>query len=170
MHSTRRLVVIRHSKAEPYAESDVKRALSDRGRSDAARAGEWLGRQAIRPDVALVSASVRTEETWQLIAEAAGWAIEPELDRGLYGSDEDSVLDLLSTVDEDASTVVVIGHNPTMAMVVQLLDDGEAPPEVSGPLTEGFPTSAVAVFEVPVPWSRLAPGVARLQAVYVGRG
>lgn len=170
MDSPRRLVVVRHAKAEPYAASDFERTLADRGRRDAAALGAWLGEQGITPDVALVSAAARTEETWQLMAEAAGWRTEPELDHGLYGADEDGVLELVATVDPDAATVVVIGHNPTMAMVVQLLDDGDAPADVAAPLSEGFPTSAVAVFDVPVPWSQVAPGVARLRAVHVGRG
>ena len=170
MDTPRTLVVVRHAKAEPYAATDFQRTLADRGRGDAAAAGAWLAEQGILPDVALVSAAVRAQETWQALAEAAGWTVAPELDEGLYAADEDGVLDLLAGVDEDASTVVVVGHNPTVAMLVQLLDDGDAPAELSARLADGFPTSAVAVFDVPVPWSRLAPGVARLRALHTGRG
>ena len=43
MRSPRRvLVVVRHAKAEPYAESDHARRLTERGRADAADVGRFL--------------------------------------------------------------------------------------------------------------------------------
>ena len=34
-------------------------------------------------------------------------------------------------------------------------------------ITRGFPTSALAVFEVDVPWADLGPGTGRLKAFHV---
>ena len=45
--SRRRLVIVRHAKAEATAPSDHERALAARGRSDAGAAGRWLGEQGI---------------------------------------------------------------------------------------------------------------------------
>ena len=64
----------------------------------------------------------------------------------------------------------MIGHNPTMAYLAQLLDDGEATPELEGELLAGFPTSAVAVFEYDGAWADLGEGSARLVGYHVGRG
>ncbi|HWJ83478.1 MAG TPA: histidine phosphatase family protein [Nocardioides sp.] len=170
MASPHRLVIVRHSKAEAYAGTDAERRLSDRGRKDAAAAGAWLATQGSAPDRALVSGALRTRETWELLAKAAGWAVDAEFDDALYGADEDTVLDILRTVDESVGSVVLVGHNPTVGMLAQLLDDGDGDPSAVDSLVLGYPTSAVTVFDVPVPWARLGPGSATLRGYEVGRG
>lgn len=169
MDSLHRLVIIRHAKAEGYAATDAERTLAPRGREDAKAAGAWLAGLGITPDVALVSAAARTRETWDLIAEAAGWSTAPEVDEALYGADEDTVLDLIAATDEGVGTLLVIGHNPTVGMLAQLLDDGDGPAEAVDSLVMGYPTSAVTVFDVSVPWARVGPGSATLQAFEVAR-
>lgn len=165
---SRGLVVIRHAKAEPYAATDVERVLAERGRAEARLLGQWLAGEGVVPDAAYVSYAARTRETWDVVAGGAGWTLQPEYDAQLYGTDEDGVLDLLRTAPEDARTVVVVGHNPTMAVLVQLLDDGEG--AASGAVDLGsFPTSTAAVFEVDGSWADLAPMGGRLRAFHVAR-
>lgn len=169
MEKQRLLVVVRHAKAEQFAPSDVERVLSARGRDDGRALGAWLAAEGIAPDVAYVSYAARTRETWAVVAGGAGWDLAPQIDGNLYGTDEDGVLELVRTTPDDASTVVVVGHNPTMAMLVQLLDDGEG--EATGAVELGsFPTGAAAVFELTGPWGDVAPMGCRLQAYHVGRG
>ncbi len=170
MDTAHRLVILRHAKAEPYAASDFDRALSDRGRRDAKAAGAWLAAEGVTADAALVSAAVRAAETFNLVSEAAGWDVVPELDRALYASDEDGVIDAIGATDESVGTLVVVGHNPTMGMLAQLVDDGDGPPDAVDRLVLGYPTSAVTVFALRGSWDRLRPGSATLQAFHVGRG
>lgn len=165
-----RLVVVRHAKAESYAASDAARALSERGRADAVAAGEWLREAAPVPGLALVSSATRTRETFSGLAEGAGWALEPTVEESLYSADEDSVLDLVRSTDEAVGTVLVVGHNPTVAMLAQLLDDGDGPAEAADRMATGYPTGGVAVFDVPCPWHELGPACARLRAFHVARG
>lgn len=167
----RRLVVVRHAKAEPTAPSDHGRALAARGRADAEEAGRWLRDAGIDPDAALVSDALRTLQTWEHLAEAAGWGLEPELSAGLYAAGADSTFDLLRETDPGVTTLVVIGHNPTMASVAELVDDGEGDMEATTlMLTRGFPTTALAVFVVTGEWQDLGPGGGRLEAYHVGNG
>ena len=63
---------------------------------------------------------------------------------------------------------MIVGHNPTMAMLAQLLDDGEGDAAAGERMAGGFPTSAVAVFELNGSWADLE--AARLTAFHVGRG
>ncbi|TWG94706.1 phosphohistidine phosphatase [Nocardioides sp. J9] len=168
MQTTRRLVIIRHAKAEPWAPSDVDRVLEERGRVEARMLGEWLAGQGVVPDAAFVSYAARTRETWAAVAGGAGWTLEPAYDGGLYGTDEEGVLDLVRGVPDDTGTVVVVGHNPTMGMVVQLLDDGEG--EASESIALGtFPTSTAAVFDVGVAWAQIGAMQARLRHFHVAR-
>ncbi|MEQ6899622.1 histidine phosphatase family protein [Nocardioides sp. YIM 152588] len=165
---SRVLVLIRHAKAEAFAATDHARPLAQRGHDDANDAGRWLDETGIVPDVAYVSTAQRTVETWEDVAGAADWTLEPALDHSLYGADEGGVMELLRATEDETGTVVVIGHNPTMAVVAQLLDDGDG--EASGELSGGFPTSAVAVFDLHGPWAEIDPMSARLRSFHVGRG
>jgi phosphohistidine phosphatase len=167
---SRRLVVMRHAKAEQDGSTDFERVLTDRGHRDAADAGAWLAEQGVRPDHALVSAAARTRETWAALAEGAGWDLEPELDRGLYSAEPATAVDLIGLVDDDVQTLVVIGHNPTMAYLAQLLGDGDGDAELEARLLSDFPTSATAVFSYDGAWADLAEGSARLVGYHVGRG
>lgn len=168
MEKTRRLVIVRHAKAEAYAASDDQRPLADRGRVEGRLLGEWLGAQGVVPDVAYVSAAVRTRETWDALAAGAGWHLEPVYDGGLYDTDEEGALDIVRATPADAATVLLVGHNPTVGMLVQLLDDGEG--EASGAVAAGtFPTSTAAVFDVPEGWADLAAMSARLRHLHVAR-
>ncbi|WP_435768693.1 SixA phosphatase family protein [Nocardioides sp. SYSU DS0651] len=166
MNSNRRLVVVRHAQAESFADKDVERVLTDRGRTDARALGAWLRDQGIGADAAYVSYAARTTETWALVAEAAGWTIEPQVDGTLYSTDEEGVLDIVRDAEPGARELVVVGHNPTIGMVAQLLDDGEG---TAGDLT-GFPTAAAAVFELDCDWPAVERMCARLAAFHVGRG
>ena len=169
--ASRRLVVMRHSKAEPTAPSDQGRALSARGRGDAAEAGRWLREQGIIPDVALVSDALRTQQTWEQVAAGGGWDLSPDFSPALYAAGADSAFDLIREVDAAATTLLVIGHNPTMAYIAELIDDGEGDADATADLvTRGFPTSALAVFAVADDWVDLGPGAGRLEAFHVGDG
>ena len=70
---------------------------------------------------------------------------------------------------EATRCLVVLGHNPTMAYLAQLLQDGTGDPAVGASMAGDFPTSAVAVFGYDGEWSSLTTGSARLDAFHVGR-
>lgn len=160
---------MRHAKAEPSGPSDLERELTPRGRADGAAAGDWLTRQDVVPDCAMVSAATRTRQTWSAVSEGAGWELEPTYDHGLYAADSDTALDVLRTLDDSCATALVIGHNPTMAVLAQLLDDGEGDVAAGNSMAIGFPTSALAVFAYSGSWADLGDGTARLTAFHVGR-
>ena len=160
---------MRHAKAESWGESDQGRALEPRGRDDAAAAGRWLAARGFVPDHALVSTSVRTRETWEAVAEAAGWESEPDFDTGLYAAGPEAALDLIREVPTHATDVIVIGHNPTIAYLAQLLDDGAGDSGAGERMASGFHTAALAILDVEGPWVDLELAGATLVAFHVGR-
>jgi phosphohistidine phosphatase len=163
----RRLLLIRHAKAGP-ARSDADRPLTDEGVRSAEATGAWLAREGPSPDHALVSAARRAVETWDAVCRGAGWELEPELSQALYTAEPDTALDLVREAG-DASTLSLVGHNPTMGSLAQLLDDGDGEPESGTELaTTGFPAGAVAVFEHDGAWSDLTWAGARLLAYHSG--
>ena len=116
---------MRHAKAEQTGATDFERRLSERGHADAAAAGRWLAARGGEPELALVSAAARTQETWESLAEGAGWDLDAELVEGLYSAGTQTALDLLRDVDDGITSVIIVGHNPTMASLAAVLDDGD---------------------------------------------
>jgi phosphohistidine phosphatase len=166
----RTLVIMRHAKAESSAPTDYERQLTERGHADAEAAGAWLAEQGVVPDYVLVSAADRTTQTWEDVAIGASWDLTlAEYDQGMYAAGTATALDLVREIDEGHSTVVVIGHNPTMSSIVQFLDDGEGDDEAGNQLTLGFPTAAVAVLSYDGDWSELDEAEASVTAFHVAR-
>lgn len=161
---------MRHSKAEQSGPSDFERELSDRGVVDATEAGQWLANRGIEPDQALVSTAVRAQQTWEAVNEGGGWDLEGTVDDTLYEAGTESALDLVRETDPAVQTLVVVGHNPTMASLATLLDDGEGDDEAGNEVAVGFPASALAVFSYDGDWADLDEASASVVAFHVGRG
>jgi phosphohistidine phosphatase len=166
----RTIIVMRHAKAEQSAPSDFERQLTDRGVADATAAGTWLASRGFVPDHALVSAAVRTQQTWDALVDGGGWDVDPDVDDALYDAGPESAMDLVRAVPDHVQTLLVVGHNPTMASLAQLLDDGEGDEDAGNEMATGFPTSAVAVFSFDGDWRELAEASASVVAFHVGRG
>jgi len=82
--STRRLVLLRHAKAEHGMDvSDHDRPLTLLGRRQSSRVGAGLAEADLVPDVVLCSTSLRTRQTWEL-ARAALDKARAHLDRPTY--------------------------------------------------------------------------------------
>jgi phosphohistidine phosphatase len=168
----RRLVLLRHAKAEGFAASDHERRLTERGLADAAAAGRWLAEQGLRPDHVLASDARRTQQTAAAVLEAVGQDLPDEAveaSPALYAADVDTALDLLRELPEDAATVLVVGHNPTISVVSALLDDGTGDAAAAAEAAGGHPTAALAVLEVDGSWADLGVAGARLVAFHAAR-
>ncbi|WP_240770110.1 histidine phosphatase family protein [Nocardioides sp. GY 10127] len=168
--TTRRLVLVRHAQAQQIARSDHERPLTPRGQEDALAAGSWLAAQGISPDVALVSDARRTRETWTGLVDGAGWDLEPTVSPAVYEAGAASVLDLVWATDDDARTLLVLGHNPTMAMLASLLDDGSGDAEAGNAVALGFPPCSLVVLEVSGGWTAVQQASLRLTQFHVARG
>ena len=150
--------------------TDHQRELTGRGRADAEAAGTWLAGNGLVPDAALVSAARRARQTWEALAHGAGWQLEAVYDDGLYAADPDTVLDQVHTLPDKVGTAVVVGHNPTIASLALLLDDGDGDHRATTEMAAGFPTCALAVLSYDGTWSDLGPGSATVTAFHVPRG
>jgi phosphohistidine phosphatase len=161
----RTLVLLRHAKAtHPEGVADPQRSLTPRGHADAAAAGAWLADQRLVPDVVLCSPARRTRETWHGVALALGGdatGITVVYDPAVYDSPGgQGLLDLVAATGADVGTVLVVGHNPTISALSELLDPG---------VDESLRTCGIAVHRVPGEWRELAPGAARVETVHTAR-
>lgn len=166
----RTLVLMRHAKAAHTGASDIERQLTADGRADAVRAGEWLRDAGVVVDHALVSAATRTRETWEHVKSGAGVGCEADVDPSLYQGGPETVLDVVRLVPDEASTVLVVGHNPTVSQLAQLLSDGQGDSVLLEEMTRGFPPAALTVLQIGSGWSTLSYGDARVTGFHVARG
>jgi phosphohistidine phosphatase len=165
----RRLIVMRHAKAEPFAASDRERRLTDRGEAEAHSVGEHLKARGTSADYAVVSSAVRTRQSWEAVVETSGMVdVEVSFDDAVFTGSPDVVMEALRSAPADARTVMFVGHNPTAAYLCHLLDDGSGDTAAVSQLLRGFPPAAVAVLDVSVPWAELGPETGRVVDYYVG--
>ena len=169
---TRRLVLLRHAKAEPRGESttDEVRPLALEGRRQSGRVGRSLLDGGLVPEVALVSPSVRTRQTWELLRNAFGDA-EPELvlDDGLYAGGVAELVELVRGTDERVRSVLVVGHEPTISEAAASLAGPDSDPAAVARVRVGVPTATYALLELDEHWDTLEPGGARLRSVVAPR-
>ena len=135
------LVVMRHAKAEQSGPTDFERAARPTAaRRTRPRPGSGWPTRGVEPDQALVSAAVRTQADLGGRREAAGWDLEARpRRRPLRPPAPRRALDLVRETDDVIRTLVVVGHNPTMASLAALLDDGEGDEEAGNEMALGLP-------------------------------
>lgn len=147
-----RLILMRHAKTERAAASglDRDRALTERGLADAALMGRVLADKKLRPDLALVSPSIRTRQTWDAVQEAFG-DVEVRIEPRLYDASPDTIRRLIQDAEDETGCLLVMGHNPGIhTLAYDYLTESAASPAILDRLAGGFPTGAAAVFEVDV--------------------
>ena len=147
-------MLMRHAKAEVEADlGDKLRPLATRGRRQSSSFGSELAEAAGPFDVALVSAALRTRETYRLLAGELPEYPTPRISDALYDTTPRTVLAILRAMDETARRVLVVGHEPVMSSLAHILHDDRG--EFASQLAFGIPTSTAVVLDIPVPWSEL---------------
>ena len=142
------LILMRHGKAvrEHEAPTDRARALTERGRADAAAVGAQLAKSGLTIDLALVSPAVRTQETFEAVQSTLGPTVSRTIER-LYMADAEEIFE--TALAAGAQRVLVIGHNPGMHdLVRRLIAQAYDHSAVAQDLSAHFPTSAFAAFEL----------------------
>ncbi len=153
---TRTLLLLRHGKAvvaQPGL-ADHDRALVSRGEKDAARIGKLLRSEAPPPDLALCSTAARTRQTLDHLGLPP--AVPAVFEHPLYLAEAGHLLARLRRVGRDHETVLVVGHNPGLEQLAQMLAGA------AGAIGH-VPTAGLAWFAVDGNnWTTLGQDTARL--------
>lgn len=156
--SRKTLLLLRHAKSswdEP-ALDDFDRPLAQRGRKAAPAMGRVLSGRGWLPDAALVSAAVRTRQTWDLAAAELGGEIPAMFERSIYEAPASRILDAVRRMPEEIGTLVVVGHNPGLEELSRMLASPDSDRIALARLTEKFPTGALARFNCDGKWRDLS--------------
>lgn len=158
---TRTLILLRHAKsAWPQEAADAARPLAARGRRDAPVVGRWLRKHAPKIDLVVCSPAVRAVQTWDLAAVQLDAIPEVRHDEWLYSASAEDLLTTTQELPHEASTAVLVGHNPGLEDFLTLLTG----------VVEPLKTSAIAVVTAPGDWEKARPGSWTLCALATPRG
>ncbi|MFC3999966.1 SixA phosphatase family protein [Nocardiopsis sediminis] len=148
---SRRLVILRHARAEHgFAGPDHDRSLTESGRAQALEAGRRLALAGLVPDHVICSTATRTRQTLDGVLAELPARPSVEFEESAYAADLDTAFALINAADPDVGTLLLVGHNPTMAdLASAFIDD---------PGLVSFPPASLAVVDLEVEWLYAAPG------------
>lgn len=144
----RRLMLLRHAKSDWSSPGmpDPDRPLNERGEVAANHMGAYLARHGLMPDRILCSPARRTRETFAALATAWHDPVKIDYVDRLYAASAETILSVVHGGQKRARSLMVIGHNPGLHEVAELLiAAGDV--EARERLREKFPTCALAVID-----------------------
>jgi len=142
-------VLLRHGKsAWPTGVSDLRRPLAKRGRRDATAVGRWLHEHAPRLDAVVCSPAERARQTWTLVAAELDDPPPASDDERVYGATATQLLALVRNLPIEIDTAVLVGHNPHLQGLAELMTGQDVEMKTSG----------VAIVEWPDRWTDTGPG------------
>mgnify|MGYP001356215303 FL=1 len=118
------IYVLRHAKSswDNSNLSDFERPLADRGISDAKKMSKFLKDMNLKIDKVLCSNAIRAKETFDLTADGFNFEIDKAtyLEK-LYFGDTTTIIQDLKELDESLNNILIVGHNPTLHYLVEIL-------------------------------------------------
>jgi phosphohistidine phosphatase len=136
------LLLMRHAKSS-WKDNDLKdheRPLAKRGMKNAPRMGDLIKEAELVPQRILSSTALRARQTAEAVAEKSGYLGEIIYLDSLYLAEPPIILDILRLTGDDIERVMVVGHNPGLEALMQIL---------SGRV-EALTTASVAYFVLPI--------------------
>ena len=157
----KRLILVRHAKAEYGAIQDAERSLTKTGQRQALQLGLELAQRLDRLDLMIISPAKRAQQT----AEPLIGSLLPRS----YCQDSGGPqqwLDLIHLIDESVTSMMIVGHEPTVSALAYGLDGESA---LARQISFGVSTATAVILEVVGSWKELASGGAIVTDV-VSRG
>lgn len=133
---------MRHGKAmkEQGFGEDFDRDLEERGKKDAADMARALLKTKYIPDLILASPAKRTRKTAQIVCDELKLSNQNLVfETTMYNAEINDLLHLIREQDDAHKTVMLVGHNPSMTVMIGFL---------SNTFAAHLPTSGIVVVEL----------------------
>jgi len=136
------LLLLRNAKAswKDYKVKDRERPLTKKGRKASAAMGLLIKENELVPQLLLSSSVLRANQTTQQLVASMEYSGKIIYMDHLFMAEPDVILDALSLLPNEVERVLVVGHNPGLEALVQIL---------SGQIVSMAPAS-LAYLSVPV--------------------
>ena len=117
------LLILRHAKSswEFTDLSDHDRPLNNRGKHDAPRMGKVLLKERLIPQLIISSSAARARSTAEKVAKTSRYSGEISVESSLYRAGSSAYLDTLRHLTSQYDTVLIVGHNPDVEHLVEIL-------------------------------------------------
>ena len=171
----RTLILMRHAEAvDSHPKGDKYRTLTPQGTLQARTAGQLIEKMRLVPSFVIQSDAVRIIETMKNMAHS--WPnplpvcrSEPRLYNIPYDFTNLHLLNFFEQIvdqaDDEAGSLLVLGHNPSIAQLVDILNKG-----FPSQLENNFPTATCAIFKTTAAsWLLVEPDNCKLETLIVGR-
>jgi phosphohistidine phosphatase len=164
------LYLLRHAKSswDVPALDDHDRPLAPRGMKAARVVASEIARQRISVDLVLCSSAARARQTLEAVRPALAGPLDIRIGLEIYTAGAGDLLGHLGDLDEATRTVLVVGHNPALEELTELLA-GDGEPQALEQLRRKFPTGALATLTTRRSWRDLGPGAAYLESLFLPR-
>jgi len=100
---------------------DINRPLNKHGQHMASMVGKLLIEKELVPQLIISSSAVRARQTAELVAAGAGYTGEIQYLSSLYMAEPSAYLGVLSATSDEYERVLVVGHNPGLEALLQIL-------------------------------------------------
>jgi phosphohistidine phosphatase len=117
------LFLLRHAKSSWKDDTldDFDRPLKTRGLGDAQLMGKLMRQREIGLDLVISSSAERARQTAQLVLMSAGLQAEIKYDDRIYEAGMRRLLTLISRLDNQTGSVMLVGHNPGFEELLKTL-------------------------------------------------
>ena len=119
------LYAMRHAKSDWSGpqKSDFERPINGRGRKNAVRVGQWMSDNNYIPQRIISSPATRAKETIELVTEQISKFNHEDLifQDDLYLAGFTQLIEIINTYQNDAQSLMLIGHNPGIENLVNYL-------------------------------------------------
>jgi len=162
----KRLLLLRHAQALPAeGGSDIDRALSPKGLSDAYALGQTLKAKDIGPAHIVCSSAKRTQQTCGELLKGLEDNIHTEFSKMIYSASFGDLLHLIQSTDDELESLMVIGHNPTIyELAVRMASEGSDTD--LNHLGQGYAPATLSVIETDIErWAEINPKACTLAAL-----
>lgn len=142
------LLLMRHAKSswKDSTIEDCDRPLNKRGEKDAPMMGELLFEKELTPQKIYCSTALRARLTAESVAKSSHFSGETIFMDSFYLGEPVDYLEGLRAIPDDVERVLIIGHNPGLEGLLQILSDK----------VESLPTAAIAHIVLPIKhWSEI---------------
>lgn len=151
-----RLILLRHGKSDwddPRLD-DFHRPLAPRGLRDVPEMGRRLARRAQVPDLIISSSAVRAISTARAVARELDYREDRIVEEArLYHAAPGTMLSIIGGAPAAAGTLMVVGHNPGMTELANMLDKVRI---------DNMPTAGMLCVEfTAADWESIEPAAAR---------
>lgn len=158
------LLLLRHAKSDRDIDvADWLRPLKKRGAHAAKTMGHWMHIQQLQPDLVISSPAKRAISTAKKVCKAMGIEKDKILqDERVYNATPEILKQVLRECPATAKRVMLVGHNPSLEMLLTDLVKQPIPMPEDDKL---MPTTALAQLQLTGDWAKLAAGMADLVAL-----